>query len=293
MSLKDKVYEKGMEKAKWSWQRILLFSMKSFSDNQVNLHASSLTYYIIFAIFPCLIFLSSLLAFLNLPETAVNDALGTLLPESILELINTTLSHMHATYTNNWLTFGLLFSAWFAWRAIRNTLFSVAYMYHTKMHEKKFMQTFLLMLLLIVSVPLSVLILLVGQEFLEFINMFVPMADNFIAFWPLIRLGPLTVGIFIVFVLIYMIAVGKRTKKRYLLPGAILSTVVWLMFSLCFVYYVDHMANYSVIYGSIGTMIALLVWLQVSVVVCLMGAVFNHSLKQELEPENISIDMPV
>ncbi len=57
-----------------------------------------------------------------------------------------------------------------------------------------------------------------------------------------------------------------------------MALISWLVFSIAFAYYVDNMANYSVIYGSIGAIIVLLMWFYFSAIVILMGAEWNHAL---------------
>ena len=67
-------------------------------------------------------------------------------------------------------------------------------------------------------------------------------------------------------------------KRKYVFPGAFVSLLSWLAFSIGFAYYVDNMANYSVVYGSIGAIIILLMWFYFSAITILMGAECNHAL---------------
>ena len=71
--------------------------------------------------------------------------------------------------------------------------------------------------------------------------------------------------------------VGPYRKQRWALvwPGAILATILWLAATLGFGWYVRHMGNYNVMYGSIGTGIALLVWMYIVSLVAILGCEFN------------------
>ena len=69
--------------------------------------------------------------------------------------------------------------------------------------------------------------------------------------------------------------------------GALLSTSFWMLYSVFFSYYVDHMGNYSVIYGSIGAIIAFLIWLNLSLTALLLGAVFNQALRETAAHEKL------
>jgi membrane protein len=64
-------------------------------------------------------------------------------------------------------------------------------------------------------------------------------------------------------------------KFRSVWPGAILATVLWLLATTVFALYVRHIANYNVLYGSIGAVIALLVWMYLLAVSSLLGCEYN------------------
>ena len=72
---------------------------------------------------------------------------------------------------------------------------------------------------------------------------------------------------------------------------ALLSTSFWMLYSVFFSYYVDHMGNYSVIYGSIGAIIAFLIWLNLSLTALLLGAVFNQALRETAAHEKLSSEI--
>ena len=75
--------------------------------------------------------------------------------------------------------------------------------------------------------------------------------------------------------LMYHTGPNRPMKFRAVLPGAILSTVLWLLATSLFALYVRHIANYNVLYGSIGAVIALLVWMYVLAVISLFGCEYN------------------
>jgi membrane protein len=78
--------------------------------------------------------------------------------------------------------------------------------------------------------------------------------------------------------LIYHNAVPRTQPWHSVLPGAVLSTAMWLLSSALFGWYLQHYTDYSVIYGSLGVGIALLVWMYLISLVVLIGAEFNAML---------------
>ncbi len=73
----------------------------------------------------------------------------------------------------------------------------------------------------------------------------------------------------------YYTGLNRPMKFRSVWPGAILATVLWLLATTVFALYVRHIANYNVLYGSIGAVIALLVWMYLLAVSSLLGCEYN------------------
>ena len=68
-------------------------------------------------------------------------------------------------------------------------------------------------------------------------------------------------------------------------PGAALSFVIWLSVTVLFAYYLDNIGDYGLLYGALGTVIALLIWLFMSAYSFLYGAVFNVKYKKYKDRE--------
>ena len=75
--------------------------------------------------------------------------------------------------------------------------------------------------------------------------------------------------------LLYWIGPNHRTRFRAVWPGAFLATILWLAATSIFAWYVRNIANYNVLYGSIGAVIALLVWMYLLALIALLGGEYN------------------
>lgn len=75
--------------------------------------------------------------------------------------------------------------------------------------------------------------------------------------------------------LLYHIGPNRRIRFRSVWPGSLFAALMWLAATMVFGWYVRNIANYNVLYGSIGAVIALLVWMYVLAVVALIGCEFN------------------
>ena len=80
---------------------------------------------------------------------------------------------------------------------------------------------------------------------------------------------------------VHKLSVPHKIRLKQLFPGAFLSGVAWFIYSIAFSYYVDHIANYSLIYGSFATVVVALIWLNISLMTLLIGAEYNRVLMEE------------
>jgi membrane protein len=86
------------------------------------------------------------------------------------------------------------------------------------------------------------------------------------------------IAMIFVFIMVYRYTPSKRLNWKEVLPGALFSTLGWILTSIGFSYYVNNFGNYSKVYGSIGAVIALMSWLFISSVIILMGGELNATL---------------
>lgn len=276
------------------WQKVILLTIQGYFDNKVGRNAAAMTYYLLFAMFPFFIFVTSLLGLLHLPTLALDGQITSFLPEDVVAFLNLAIEHITKSSNNALLTFGLVFSVWFPLRAVSNLMEAINDIYGEEKSGSHSIRTAILTALTIVLIPAMLLLLLLGERVLGFIGEYIPISAEFITGWSRMRFVPMAAALLFMLSAVYFFSPSKIQKARYILPGAILSMGVWMLFSLIFSYYVDHVGRYSIIYGSIGVIIALLVWMDWSMIAMLMGAVFNVALKETYDkPKGMEIEIEI
>ena len=90
-----------------------------------------------------------------------------------------------------------------------------------------------------------------------------------------IRYALALVATVLVTALLYCVAPNRPLKFKGVLPGAFLATCLWLVATSGFAWYVRNIANYNVLYGSIGAVVALLVWMYLLSLIALLGCEYN------------------
>ncbi len=94
-------------------------------------------------------------------------------------------------------------------------------------------------------------------------------------FSKILRLGLAFASFVLVTALLYYLGPNRKQTFANVFPGAVLATVLWVLSTLVFSWYVRHISNYNVLYGSVGAGLALLVWMYVWSVITLIGCEFN------------------
>lgn len=284
----------GQIKKRKGWQKVILLTIQGYFDNKVGRNAAAMTYYLLFAMFPFFIFVTSLLGLLHLPTLTLDGQITRFLPEDVVAFLNLAIEHITKSSNNALLTFGLVFSVWFPLRAVSNLMEAINDIYGEEKSGSHSIRTAILTALTIVLIPAMLLLLLLGERVLGFVGEYIPISAEFITGWSRMRFVSMAAALLFMLSAVYFFSPSKIQKVRYILPGAILSMGVWMLFSLIFSYYVDHMGRYSIIYGSIGVIIALLVWMDWSMIAMLMGAVFNVALKETYDkPKEMEIEIKI
>lgn len=190
---------------------------------------------------------------------------------------------------NTWKIFSLIIII-----AIATTTWGIIYQFKTKFRrssEQK-LKLKLSIILIVLAILLSTLVYicyLIVQNMLLNSTMEIALGNLLIKIWR--SLGfPIALGIVATtFALIYRYGASKRIKNTPIFPGAILAAISWAIASLIFRFYVSHIGIYSKIYGAVGTVIILMLWLYLSSLVMLIGEQVNVLLGKAIVKNNPEI----
>ncbi len=265
------------------WRLFRLSIWRAFEHDAFGTAKAS-AYSSLFTFFPALLVLGSVLATLNRGEAYLREisyALGTILPAGS----STVLGYLRGSTDR---PVGLLISSsvitvWSASGVIISWMDGFRRAYQLPKTWGLIQErTIAISLVLMAGIPMTFstilvafgsrietrILFLIGHEFGPLI----------LLLWGAIRWTIAIMTSIAVIQLIYHNAVPRTQPWHSVLPGAVLSTAMWLLSTALFGWYLQHYADYSVIYGSLGVGIALLVWMYIISLVVLIGAEFNAML---------------
>ena len=266
-------------------------------EHEIGKSAAALTYYLLFAMFPILIFINSLLGVLNWNVTAISNVLLPVLPREVVSMLEAYLTYIRGESSSVLLWFSLAFSVWFPLRAVRSLTNDVRLAYQLGKPANPVgyaLRQMVFTLVFLVIVTLTLLLCVLGRRFLTTAAGWLKLGQRLripasgLNLWQYFRFLLLGALMFLILVLLYTVAQDKRPPIRTLLPGIALSLVSWLVISMGFSLYVENFGKYSIIYGALGTVIVLLIWLYMTSFLLILGAEFNAALAQAGESRRAS-----
>lgn len=247
---------------------------------------AQLAFFFLLALFPLLIFMVTLLPYINLPEEQLFDFLLTYAPEEVYSLIESTLDEVLDSRKGGLLSIGFLATIWSASNGMNALIKSLNRSYDIE-ETRPFVIargisvifTLLLILLFIIALILPVF----GKQIGSVLFSYLGYESGFLEVWGNIRWTIPPVMIFIVFMLLYWIAPNRKLYIKSVIPGAIFATLGWILVSYAFSLYVSSFANYSATYGSIGGIIVLMMWLYFSGIILMVGGQINAVMQERKE----------
>lgn len=250
-----------------------------FSDG-IPQAAAELSYFLLFSMFPLLMFVNSMLAQLDL---SIEDAAPVLemLPSSLQQLINGYLLQLSGMPSFSPMLIGIGLTLYFLSRAVRSMMRTVNDIFHVEVSRGMVREVLISLGItagFLVSVVCSFVLVVAGRMLLRLLPRVLPVPQAALdltrdaGFWVMIAF------IFVFLMLFNRVVPNLHLKFREVWPGALFSLVAWILVSWAFSFYVDNLARYSVLYGSLGAIIVLMLWLYIVSMILLMGPQLNHTL---------------
>lgn len=259
-------------------------SLKRFVDHDMTNYAAALAYHVLFSLFPFIIFLIALFGFLELSDFFewLRQQARAVLPQPAMTQVNQVIDELQLPQTGL-LSFGVITALWLASRGIRAVMsaLNVAYQAHeSRPMWKRYPLSILYTLSIAVMLIAAAGLLIIGPQAMQWLAQLIGLEQLFVTLWTWLRWPAALLLISLTIAFVYYVAPNVAHRFRLISPGSILSVLVWLIASLGFGYYVQNFGDYSVMYGSIGAVIVLLLYLYISAAALLFGAEVNAVVEQ-------------
>lgn len=265
---------------------LIVFLARGLQQGKINTRASAISFRILLAIAPSFILLISLIPYIpieNFQENVI-QSIESILPPSTFELVDEMLVDLIQRKHSTFVSITFLLGLYYASNSINALLEGLSGAYHLRKRQNPVKQR-LISIGLIILVPLFLGLALVMQA-----------SSSFVLDW-LLSHDVLSDGVqylvvlcakwFLVLFLIntaitslYNVANPTKTKWRFFTAGSVFASLLIVFVSQGFAFYVNNFAQFNKFYGSLGTVVILLIWLQLNIFLVLLGFDLNTSLSR-------------
>lgn len=246
--------------------------------------AAQLAYYLLFSIFPMLLFLAALLAFLPIPGL-MDSLLGYLsrvLPPEAYKMLSGTAVEVLQHQRPGLLSIGLAVTLWSSSSAMAALIGSLNVAYNVQEHRPWWKQRLLAIFLTIglaVFTIMALALIFFGGSIGESIALVYGFGSAYHVFWNIAQWPLLIVFVLLGVDLVYYLAPNLPLRWRWITPGSVFALICWIAISYGLRFYLGRFSNYNATYGSIGGVMVMMLWLYLTGLVILIGGEINSTLE--------------
>lgn len=263
---------------------VVIFFFRGINQSSLISRANSLSFTFLLGIFPAILFFFTLIPYIPIENLHITilETLKNALPEHTYTTVKDTIEGIVQQHNGGLLSFGFLFSLYFSSNGMLGVMKAFNRTSHTIETRSFFKIRFVSVILVLLVTTLLIISAssLVGTSiFLNYLADKQVIKSDFtyilinIAKWFIILIMSFTAISFI-----YYMAPANRKNFRFISAGSTLATILSFIFIIGFNYYIDSFAQYNKLYGSIGTLIILMLWINLNAIVLLIGFELNASI---------------
>jgi membrane protein len=250
-----------------------------FIFDTIPAKGAEISFYLLLSFFPLLIFIITLISYIPMIHLSIYiDSLSKMMPSNAFSIVSYIIGRAISDKSTNLLIVSFLIMLWSATNAVSAIIRGVNKAYdqeETRHYLKVTAISVLFTLELVLLITFSLVLVVYGNKISNFIIHFFKFETYAIVILNWVRYIIAIITMLLLFLSLYMYTPNHRLKVKDVYPGSIVSTLGWITSSLIFSYYANNYINYSLLYGSIGGIVALLSWLYLSSMVILIGAEVN------------------
>jgi membrane protein len=279
------------------WRLVARGVLRHAKTDRITVLAGSLAYRWFLSLFPAIIALLGVTSLLRLPQKTIGELVhgaGTALPPGASDVLTSALTHAHARTTG---AVGAVVAAsvvaiWSASSSM-SVLQASLDMAEEIPRDRKFLAKRAVAVGLIAAVAVlggaASALVVFGAQVGRAIDGAVPVAGTlFVAAWTAVRWVAAVVLVMTLFAVIYWIGPNRESPRwKWLSPGALVGTAVWVLASLAFSLFTSHFGSYGRTYGAFAGVAILIFWLYVSGAAVLLGAEINAEVARRASDRSL------
>jgi membrane protein len=267
--------------------RVLARLWRKCAEDDIGGMAVEVTYFTLFALFPFLLFVASLVGLLvQEPERAIAATIAQLhrlLPARTAELLGAFLSTTLRSNRPDLLSVGALGTLWAGSQGLHVLIKALNRIYGTR-ETRGWVRARMVAVLMMMGAALvfiALLVVLIGADPGGLLSRWLAFPPQVVATWAELRWPVAFMLLTVVLALVYCTGPCRRIQWRWITPGGLIATLLWLAASAGFTAFLDWFGSYDTTYGTLAGVMVSLTWIHVGAFLMLLGAEINVVIVQE------------
>lgn len=264
---------------------VLQHFIKEIKSDNITTRASSVSFFFILALFPSIIFIFSIFPYIPIKNFQQNVMLflGSTIPDNVFSVLSQTIHDIVKTDKSGGLvSINFFLALYIASNGVNSILksFDKTNHYFKKRNflEKK-LTSFKIVFLITIQLIISVILIIKGKQFIKIILQLLHTESGWIKLaLKIVQFSIIILSTFNLYALIYYFGPSVKEKYRFFSVGATFATIVSILFSYVFTIYTSYLNNFNMLYGSLGIVIVVMLWVYINAFVLLFGFELNHSI---------------
>lgn len=275
---------------------VVVSLLNEFLEDSLLNKASSLAYNFMLALFPATIFLFTLIAYVPVKnfQAELLKVLYTILPTNAYLAFQNTIEDIIKNQNGKLLSLGFITALYFATNGVSNLMQAFnnsSLILEKRSWIKRRGIATLLTVVISIALLIAITIMIAGQSVISYLQNHLATSSHFWIYLAILSRWLIIVVIFFVSIsILYRYCPSHKLKWNLVSPGSILATGLAVLTSVGFTYYINNFSSYNKLYGSIGTVVVVMLWLYLNSLILLIGFELNASI--DLSKRNITIVKP-
>lgn len=268
---------------------VAVFFIKGLTEGYITSRAAAISYSVFLAIFPFLIFLFNIIPFVPIDHFQLRllELIQDFMPETAYESVKETITDIITRPRSSILILNLILTLYFSTNGVNSLIEAFNNTYHdleSRTSIKQYLISVLIVLINSLLLIVAIGLITVGPALLNWLLPYsMKTSPLTIIFLGMLRWLIILILLLTAISIVYYLAPARRKRFRFFTAGSLLATFLIIVTTLGFNFYVDNFSSYNVLYGSLGTLMIVLVWIYINAISLIVGFELNASIRSAVK----------
>lgn len=256
------------------------------NEDKISAFSAQAAFFLILSIVPFLSLLLTLVKYLPISQTMLFNTVINIIPAPFEPLVSTILNELYAKTNGAILSVSVLVAVWSSAKGILAIINGLQMIYRVKIKRNYFVLRLisaLYTIVFVIAIIATLLLMVFGNTIYHSLKKDFPIAAEFISVFVKQKFILSFCILTLFFLFVYKLVRNVNGSFVNMIPGAILSSVSWIVFSYAFSIYIDKFSDFSYTYGSLATIIILMLWMYICMYLLFIGAEINAYFQTYIE----------